>query len=82
MQLEPVEQTTHVSAGDAAKGIVLGSPYRTEIERLDPSALQRAVTAVAEALRPWDGEDASMSAHVATATAPYSTYLARASVRE
>ena len=70
IELETVERTTHVTARDAAQGIVLGSPFRAEIERLDPSALQRAVTAVAEALLPWDGEDASMSAHVATATAP------------
>ena len=58
--------------GDAqaptAQGIVLGSPFRAEIERRDPSALERAVDAVTEALLPWDGKDATMSAHVVTAT--------------
>jgi ubiquinone/menaquinone biosynthesis C-methylase UbiE len=69
IELETVERTTRVTARDAAQGIVLGSPFRAEVERLDPSALERAVTAVTEALLPWDGKDASMSAHVATATA-------------
>jgi ubiquinone/menaquinone biosynthesis C-methylase UbiE len=67
---ETVELATRVNAREAAQGIVLGSPFRAEIERLEPSALERATTAVAEALLPWDGKDASMSAHVATATAP------------
>lgn len=44
--------------------------FRAEIERLDTSALERATAAVFEALLPWDGKDAPMSAHVATATAP------------
>jgi hypothetical protein len=57
-----------VSAQDAAHGIVLGSPFRAEIERLDPSALERATAAVEQALQPWDGKNAAMSAHVATAT--------------
>ncbi len=69
IELETVERTTRVTARDAAQGIVLGSPFRAEIERLEPSALERAVTAVTAALLPWDGKDASMSAHVATATA-------------
>ena len=47
---------------------MLGSPFRAEIERRDPSALERAVDAVTEALLPWDGKDATMSAHVVTAT--------------
>jgi len=50
--------------------LVLGSPFRSEIERRDPSALDRAMNAVTEALRPWDGKDAPMSAHVVTATKP------------
>jgi hypothetical protein len=70
VEVETVELATRVTAREAAQGIVLGSPFRAEIEPLDPSALERAVTAVAKALLPWDGKDASMSAHVATATAP------------
>ena len=46
---------------------VLGSPFRSEIERRDSSALDRALNAVTEALRPWDGKDAPISAHVLTA---------------
>ena len=65
--VETVRLATRVAAQEAAQGIVLGSPFRAEIERLDPSALERALTAVTEALRPWDGKDAPMSAHIATA---------------
>jgi ubiquinone/menaquinone biosynthesis C-methylase UbiE len=68
IELETVALSSHVRARDAAQGIVLGSPFRAEIERRDPSALERAVDAVTEALVPWDGKDATMSAHVATAT--------------
>jgi hypothetical protein len=66
--MEIVELSSSVSAQDAAHGIVLGSPFRGEIERLDPSALQRTATAVEQALQPWDGTSAPMSAHIATAT--------------
>ncbi len=69
VDLETVALSSHVHARDAAQGIVLGSPFRAEIERRDPSALERAVDAVTEALLPWDGKDATMSAHVVTATA-------------
>jgi SAM-dependent methyltransferase len=68
VELETVELTSMVSARDAANGIVLGSPFRAEIERLDPSAPERARAAVEDALQPWDGMSAPMSAHVATAT--------------
>ncbi|MDX6481217.1 MAG: hypothetical protein QOG85_1727 [Gaiellaceae bacterium] len=68
VEIETVELSSVVSARDAAHGIVLGSPFRGEIERLDPSALERAAAAVEHALRPWDGTAAPMSAHVATAT--------------
>jgi hypothetical protein len=67
VELETVELSSLVSAQDAAHGIVLGSPFRAEIERLDPSALERATAAVEQALRPWDGIRAAMSAHIATA---------------
>ena len=68
IEVETVELSSLVSAQDAARGIVLGSPFRAEIERLDPSALARATTAVEQALQPWDGTSAPMSAHIATAT--------------
>ncbi len=67
IQLETVALSSHVSARDAAQGLVLGSPFRAEIELRDPSALDRALNAVTEALRPWDGKDAPSSAHVVTA---------------
>lgn len=67
VDLETVALSTRVSASEAAQGIVLGSPFRAEIARLDPSALGRATEAVITALAPWDARDAPMSAHVATA---------------
>lgn len=68
LEIETVELSSHVSARDAAHGIVLGSPFRAEIERLDASALERATAAVEQALSAWDGAEAPMSAHVVTAT--------------
>jgi hypothetical protein len=67
VELETVQLSSPVTARDAAHGIVLGSPFRAEIERLDASALQRATAAVEQSLRPWDGTNAPMSAHIATA---------------
>jgi ubiquinone/menaquinone biosynthesis C-methylase UbiE len=67
VKVETVELSSRVIARDAARGIVLGSPFRAEIERLDPSALERATAKVEEKLRAWDGKDVPMSAHVATA---------------
>ena len=66
IELETVELSSVVSARDAAHGIVLGSPFRAEIERLDSAALERATAAVEHALEPWDGTSAPMSAHIAT----------------
>jgi ubiquinone/menaquinone biosynthesis C-methylase UbiE len=68
IQIETVALSSRVSASDAAQGLVLGSPFRSEIERRDPSALDRAVNAVTEALRPWHGKNAPSSAHVVAAT--------------
>ena len=68
IDLKTVALTTRVSARDAAHGIVLGSPFRSEIERRGSSALDRALDAVTAALAQWDGNDAPMSAHVVTAT--------------
>jgi len=67
IELETITLSSHVTALDAAQGIVLGSPFRAEIERRDPSALDRALHAVTQALAPWDGKKAPMSAHAATA---------------
>jgi ubiquinone/menaquinone biosynthesis C-methylase UbiE len=67
--LTTVAQTSLVSAGDAARGMVLGSPLRAEIERRDASGLHRALEAVASALAPWDGQKAPLSAHLAIAVA-------------
>lgn len=68
IRLETVALTTRVSAREAARGLVLGSPFRLEIERRDPSGLDRALDAVTVALGQWDGNDAPMSAHIVTAT--------------
>jgi ubiquinone/menaquinone biosynthesis C-methylase UbiE len=70
IQSETAALSSRVSARDAAQGLVLGSPFRSEIERRDPSALDRALNAVAEALRPWDGKHAPISAHLVTAAKP------------
>lgn len=67
IELETVELSSVVSAQDGARGIVLGSPFRAEIERLDASALERATAAVERALQPWDGASAPLSAHIVTA---------------
>ena len=68
IKVETVALTSRVSARDAAQGLVLGSPFRAEIERRDSSALDRALDAVTAALARWDGNDAPMSAHIVTAT--------------
>jgi ubiquinone/menaquinone biosynthesis C-methylase UbiE len=68
VEVETVEVQTRVTAQDAAQGIVLGSPFRGEIEKLGSDALGRALEAVAQALTPWDGNDAPLSAHVVTAS--------------
>jgi ubiquinone/menaquinone biosynthesis C-methylase UbiE len=65
--IETIKLSSRVNARDAAQGLVFGSPFRSEIERRDPFALDRAAEAVAQALVPWDGKDAPMSAHMVTA---------------
>lgn len=67
IKVETVSLTSRVSARDAAQGMVLGSPLRSEIERRDGSALDRALDAVTAALARWEGRDAPISAHVITA---------------
>jgi ubiquinone/menaquinone biosynthesis C-methylase UbiE len=67
VEIETIKLSSRVNSHDAAQGLVFGSPLRAEIERRDPSALNRAAEAVAHALVRWDGEDAPMSAHLITA---------------
>jgi ubiquinone/menaquinone biosynthesis C-methylase UbiE len=67
VDIETIKLSSRVNSGDAAQGFVFGSPFRSEIERRDPSALDRAAEAVAQALARWDGKDAPMSAHLITA---------------
>jgi ubiquinone/menaquinone biosynthesis C-methylase UbiE len=68
VQVDTIVVQTRVSARDAAAGMVLGSPFRAEIERRDPDGLERAVDAVTEALGSLDGSEAPVSAHVVTAS--------------
>lgn len=68
VNVETIQLSSRVNSRDAAQGLVFGSPLRSEIERRDPSALDRAAEAVAQALVHWDGKDAPMSAHVVTAS--------------
>jgi ubiquinone/menaquinone biosynthesis C-methylase UbiE len=67
VKIETIELRTRVNTRDAAQGLVFGSPLRAEIERRDPSALDRAAEAVAQALAPWDAGDSPISAHLVTA---------------
>lgn len=67
VQIETITLKSRVDASAAAQGIVLGSPFRAEIERLGPDALNDALVAVREALADWHDKDAPMSAHLATA---------------
>lgn len=67
VEIETIELSSRVNSRDAAQGLVFGSPFRSEIERRDPSALDRAAEAVAQALVRWDGKDVPMSAHLVTA---------------
>ena len=67
IDIETIELSTRVNSCDAAQGLVFGSPFRAEIERRDPSSLDSAAEAVAQALVQWDSKDAPMSAHLVTA---------------
>lgn len=69
VEVETLLLSTRVNARDAAHGMVLGSPFRAEIEQRDAAALERALDRVTDALSPFDGKDAPMSAHLVTATA-------------
>jgi ubiquinone/menaquinone biosynthesis C-methylase UbiE len=67
IHVETVTLSSRVIAGEAAQGLVLGSPFRAEIEQRDPAMLERALEAVTKALARWDAQDAPISAHVVTA---------------
>ena len=73
VEIETIKLSSRVNAHDAAQGLVFGSPFRAEIERRDPYALDRAADAVAQALIQWDGKDAPMSAHLITARSSVAT---------
>ncbi len=67
IEIETIGLTTRVNSRNAAYGMVLGSPFRAEIERRDSGALERALDAVTEALASLDGSEATISAHFVTA---------------
>jgi ubiquinone/menaquinone biosynthesis C-methylase UbiE len=73
VEIETIKLSSRVNPRDAAQGLVFGSPFRSEIERRDPLALDRAAEAVAQALVRWDGEDVPMSAHLVTARTSVTT---------
>ena len=73
VEIETIELFSRVNARDAAQGLVFGSPLRAEIERRDPSALDRTADAIAQALARWHGKDAPMSAHLVAARASVAT---------
>ena len=77
VEIETIELSSRVNAQDAALGLVFGSPLRAEIEQRDRSALDRAADAVAQALFPWHGKDAPMSAHLVTASTSVPAILCR-----
>ena len=72
IEFETVEKRSRCgSARDAAIGMCMGSPLRSEIEERDPAKLDQAVEAATAALMPWEGVmgfDAPMSAHMVVAT--------------
>ena len=67
IEIETIGLTTRVNSRNAAYAMVLGSPFRAEIERRDSGGLERALDAVTEALASLDGSEATISAHFVTA---------------
>jgi SAM-dependent methyltransferase len=67
VSIEAVERTSRVDAEAAAKGLVMGSPLRLELEERGAD-LDWAVAEIAKALAPWDRKDGEMSALIVTAT--------------
>jgi SAM-dependent methyltransferase len=64
--VETVHLASRVDALSAATGLCQGTPLRTELES-QGADLDAATAAAATALAPYDGKDATMSAHVVTA---------------
>lgn len=50
VEIEVIELSSRLNSRDAAQALVFGSPLRSEIERRDPLALDRAAEAVALAV--------------------------------
>jgi ubiquinone/menaquinone biosynthesis C-methylase UbiE len=73
VEIETIKLSSRVNPHDAAQAFVFASPFRSEIERRDPSALDRAAEAVAHALVQWDGKDVPMSAYLITARSSVAT---------
>ncbi len=67
VEIETARLPSRVNAREAAQAFVFGSPLRSEIERRDPSSVERAAEAVAQALASWDGQEVPMSAHLVIA---------------
>jgi ubiquinone/menaquinone biosynthesis C-methylase UbiE len=72
IQFETVGRTSlPADPGSAAMGLIKGSPLSADILARDPSGLDRATNAVAEALQELagpEGIDSRLSAHIVTAT--------------
>jgi ubiquinone/menaquinone biosynthesis C-methylase UbiE len=73
IEFETVELRSmpNATARDAARGFVLGSPLRAELEERDPKGLDGAVEAAEQAASRLNGPrgfDSRLSAHVVTAT--------------
>jgi ubiquinone/menaquinone biosynthesis C-methylase UbiE len=72
VEIETVERTSRAaSAREAAEALCYGTPMGSEIGDREPGGLERVFEAVVEAFQRFDGPggiDASMSAHVVTAT--------------
>ena len=68
ISIDTVELHSRVSAGEAARGMCLGSPLTAEIEERGKGAVERATAAAERALQKFDGQDVPMSAIFATGT--------------
>jgi ubiquinone/menaquinone biosynthesis C-methylase UbiE len=68
ISIDTVELHSRVSAGEAARGMCLGSPLTAEIEERGKGAVERATAAGERALQKFDGQDVPMSAIFATGT--------------
>jgi ubiquinone/menaquinone biosynthesis C-methylase UbiE len=67
VRIERVDCSSIVHFDDAAEGLIMGSPLRSELEQRGTDTLGRAKAAVTAALRPIDGQAMPMSALIVTA---------------